>query len=123
MKTISTDTRTLAPGAKGDGSFTEKNFPLEGRKTGKSCEISRESNQIQFPQHSLWMEAHISHISYVIGASILFAPPTCTDVLSQRVCLLWTVEAGQKAAQSELRPGTVTVSASQKRLAAVLEGE
>lgn len=65
----------------------------------------------------------ISHIPCVIGASILFAPPRCTDVLSQRVCLLWTVEAGQKAAQSELRPGTITVSASQKHLAPVLEGE
>lgn len=39
MKTISTDTRTLPPGANGDGSFTEKNFPLEER-TGKSREIS-----------------------------------------------------------------------------------
>lgn len=124
MKTISTDTRTLAPGAKGDGSFTEKNFPLEGRRTGKSCEMSPKrairSKPCNIP---LWMGTHILHILCMIWANILFGPPRCTYVLSQRVSLFWTGEAGQEAAQGELCPGTITVFASQKHLAPILEEE
>lgn len=107
MKTISTETRILAPGAKGDGSFTVKNFPLQ-RRRGSEISPKQQSDPTLCEIPCAW-----KHLRFCTGYTVCDWGQCyiCSSEASfKRVSLFCTKRAGRGKTQGELCSGTIIAS-------------